>query len=289
MIVNVSAGGSVDAIARILAAELSTRLGQPFVVDNKAGAEGNIAAMYVKRAKPDGYTLFVTSSSTMNINVLRFKNLGFDPQKDFVPIVQTANVNFALLVQPSLHVSTLAEFIQLAKSKPGQLNYGSFGAAGQLVTEIFNQAAGIEAHNIPYKGMAPAINDLVGGQLDYMFDSGTGVPQVKAGKLVALAVVGPRRLKALPDVDVLPHLGIKGAEAAVAWHGIFAPAGTPPAVVQKLNEQVREIMQMPSVRERIEALGVEPVSGTPEELAKRLGVEIQAFAPLVKKLNLTAE
>jgi tripartite-type tricarboxylate transporter receptor subunit TctC len=291
IIVSVSAGGSIDTIARTLAEELAKSLGQPVIVENRPGANGNLAAQAVARAAPDGYTLLATGGSTLNLNPHLYKKLPFDPLQSFVPITMTARTNLILVVHPKLKVDTVEAFVKLAKSQPGKLNYGSAGNGSLLhiAGELFNDGAGVDTNHVPYKGLAPAVNDLLAGQIDFMFDSATTVPHIKSGKLTALAVVGPNRLAALPEVRVLSTYGIKGVEVASGWHGLFAPAGTPPDVVAKLNAESVKVLTLPKVKERISALGAEPASSSSAELAKRLASDLERLGPIVKKTGATLD
>jgi tripartite-type tricarboxylate transporter receptor subunit TctC len=291
IIVSVSAGGSIDTIARMLAEELAKGIGQPVIVENRPGANGNLAAQAVARAAPDGYTLLATGGSTLNLNPHLYKQLPFDPVKSFVPITVTARTNLILVVHPKLKVDTVEAFVALAKSQPGKLNYGSAGNGSLLhiAGELFNAAAGVDTRHVPYKGLAPAVNDLLAGQIDFMFDSATTVPHIRSGKVKALAVVGPNRLAALPDLKVLSAYGIKGVELASGWHGLFAPAGTPPDIVAKLNAESVKVLSLPKVKERISALGAEPASSSSAELARRLAADIERLGPIVRRTGATLD
>ena len=291
IIVSVSAGGSIDTIARTLAEELAKSLGQPVIVENRPGANGNLAAAAVARAAPDGYTLLATGGSTLNLNPHLYKQLPFDPLKSFVPITMTARTNLILVVHPKLKVDTVEAFVALAKSQPGKLNYGSAGNGSLLhiAGELFNDAAGVDTNHVPYKGLAPAVNDLLAGQIDFMFDSATTVPHIKSGKLKGLAVVGPNRLAALPELKILSAHGIKGMEVASGWHGLFAPAGTPPEIVARLNAEAVKVLAMPKIKERISALGAEPASSSSAELSKRLAADIDRLGPIVKKTGASLD
>ena len=291
IIVTVSAGGSIDTIARTIAEELARSLGQPVIVENRPGANGNLAASAVARAAPDGHTLLATGGSTLNLNPHLYKQLPFDPLKSFVPITMTARTNLILVVHPKLKVDTVEAFVALAKAQPGKLNYGSAGNGSLLhiAGELFNDAAGVDTNHVPYKGLAPAVNDLLAGQIDFMFDSATTVPHIKAGKLKGLAVVGPNRLAALPELKVLSAHGIKGMEVASGWHGLFAPAGTPPEIVARLNAETVKVLAMAKVRKRISALGAEPVSSSSAELSKRLASDIERLGPIVRKTGATLD
>ncbi len=285
IVVTVSAGGSIDMIARSIGEALSQKTGQPVVIENKPGANGNIAAAAVARAAPDGYTLMVTGGSTLNLNPFLYASLPFDPVKSFVPVTLTARTNFILVVNPRLGVDTVEAFVALAKAKPKTLNYGSAGSGSliQIATELFNTVAGIETNHVPYKGLAPAVNDLLAGQIDFMFDSATTMNHIQAGRLKALAVIGPNRLPALPQIETLAEHGIKGVEVASGWHGMFAPAGTPRDVIDKLSAVLQPILASAEIKERVVALGAEPASSTPDGLAKILATDLERLGPIVKK------
>jgi tripartite-type tricarboxylate transporter receptor subunit TctC len=291
IVVSVSAGGSIDTIARAYGEALQQKLGQPVVVDNKAGANGNIAAAAVAHAAPDGYTLLATGGSTLNLNPFLYKSLPFDPVKSFTPVALTARTNFILVVHPKLGVDTVQAFIALAKAKPKTLNYGSAGSGSliQIASELFNTTVGIETNHVPYKGLAPAVNDLLAGQIDYMFDSATTMSHIQAGRLKALAVIGPNRLPALPDVKTLAELGIVGVDAASGWHGLFAPAGTPAEIIDKLGAALKDILAQPDMRERVIALGAEPAFSTPDELRKKLADDLVRLGPIVKATGATLD
>ena len=285
IVVTVSAGGSIDTIARSIGEALSQKTGQPVVIENKPGANGNIAAAAVARAAPDGYTLMVTGGSTLNLNPFLYNALPFDPVKSFAPVSLTARTNFILVVNPKLGVDTVEAFVALAKAKPKTLNYGSAGSGSliQIATELFNTVAGVETNHVPYKGLAPAVNDLLAGQIDFMFDSATTMNHIQAGRLKALAVIGPNRLPALPQIETLAEHGIKGVDVASGWHALFAPAGTPRDVIDRLNATLQPILASTEIKERIVALGAEPATSTPDELAKILATDLERLAPIVKR------
>ena len=211
--------------------------------------------------------------------------------KSFAPVALTARTNFILVVHPKLGVDTVQAFIALAKAKPKTLNYGSAGSGSliQIASELFNTTVGIETNHVPYKGLAPAVNDLLAGQIDYMFDSATTMSHIQAGRLKALAVIGPNRLPALPDVKTLAELGIVGVDAASGWHGLFAPAGTPAEIVDKLGAALKDILAEPAMRERVIALGAEPAFSTPDELAKKLADDLARLGPIVKATGATLD
>src|SRR5476651_2040407 len=272
IVVTVSAGGSIDTIARSIGEALSQKTGQPVVIENKPGANGNIAAAAVARAAPDGYTLMVTGGSTLNLNPFLYNALPFDPVKSFAPVSLTARTNFILVVNPKLGVDTVEAFVALAKAHPRTLNYGSAGSGSliQIATELFNTTTGIETNHVPYKGLAPAVNDLLAGQIDFMFDSATTMSHIQAGRLKALAVIGPNPLPALPELKPLSAYGIMGVDVASGWHALFAPAGTPPEIIDRLNAALQPILASTALKERIISLGAEPASSTPEQLARIL-------------------
>ena len=291
IVVSVSAGGSIDTIARAYGEALSQQFGQPVVIDNKPGANGNIAAAAVAHAAPDGYTLLATGGSTLNLNPFLYKSLPFDPIKNFAPVALTARTNFILVVHPKLGVDTVEAFIALAKARPRALNYGSAGSGSliQIASELFNSTVGIETNHVPYKGLAPAVNDLLAGQIDYMFDSATTMSHIQAGRLRALAVIGPNRLPALPEIKTLAEHGIEGVDAASGWHALFAPAGTSADVIDRLNAALLPILKSPAMRERVIALGAEPASSTPGELGKILASDLVRLEPIVKRTGASLD
>jgi len=291
MIVTVPAGGSIDVMGRLIAAELAKSIGQPVVVENKPGAGGNIAAEFVAKAPPDGHTMMITSSSTLAINPHVYKNLPFDPEKSFAPVVTTGRLNMLLAVHPSHNVSNLQEFAALMKSRPGGLSFGSsgLGTLPHLAGELLALRVGAKANHVPYKGLPAAMNDLIAGRIDFMFDSANAVPQVKAGKLDALAVVGPNRLSPLPEVGTFRELGVRGMEAAAGWYGIFVPGGTPAAVVDRLNADIVKILEMPTTKDKLTTIGLEPASSTSRELAAALKGDLEQFRSLIQQLNLNLQ
>jgi tripartite-type tricarboxylate transporter receptor subunit TctC len=291
IVVSVSAGGSIDTIARALGEALSQSLGQPVVIENRPGANGNIAAATVARAAPDGYTLLATGGSTLNLNPFLYRDLPFDPLKSFVPITLTARTNFILVVHPKLGVDSVEAFVALAKAHPRTLNYGSAGSGSliHIATELFNTTAGIETNHVPYKGLAPAVNDLLAGQIDFMFDSATTMSHIQAGRLKALAVIGPNRLPALPDLKTLAEHGIAGVEVASGWHGLFAPAGTPADIIDRLAAALQPILASAALKERIVSLGAEPAASTSEQLAKILANDLERLQPIVKRTGASLD
>ena len=291
IIVSVSAGGSIDTIARAYGEALSQSTGQPVIIENRPGANGNIAAAAVARAAPDGYTLLATCGSTLNLNPFLYRELPFDPVKSFTPVSLTARTNFILVVNPKLGVDSVEAFVALAKAHPKTLNYGSAGSGSliQIATELFNTTTGIETNHVPYKGLAPAVNDLLAGQIDFMFDSATTMSHIQAGRLKALAVIGPNPLPALPDLKPLSAFGIMGVDVASGWHALFAPAGTPPEIIERLNAALQPILASPALKERIISLGAEPASSTPDQLARILANDLERLQPIVKRTGASLD
>jgi tripartite-type tricarboxylate transporter receptor subunit TctC len=285
------AGGSIDAVARIVASELTDALGKPVIVETKPGAGGNIAAGFVAKADPDGHTLLISASSTLAINPHIYRSLPFDPDASFAPIIMPAAQNLILVVHPKLQVSSVPQLIALLKAQPGKLNYASGGTGNlqHLGGEIFNFQTGTRANHIPYKGAAPALTDMLAGQTDYMFDSSTSIPHVKAGKLIALAVVGPGKVAELPQVATFRELGMPWMEAARGYYVIAAPAGTPAAIVQQLNGQIAAALRKPANAAKISAQGLDPVTSTPQELGAALREDRARFAEVVKKAAIAPQ
>ena len=291
IIVSVSAGGSIDTIARSYGEALSQSTGQPVIIENRPGANGNIAAAAVARAAPDGYTLLATGGSTLNLNPFLYRELPFDPVKSFTPVTLTARTNFILVVNPKLGVDSVEAFVALAKAHPKTLNYGSAGSGSliQIATELFNTTAGIETNHVPYKGLAPAVNDLLAGQIDFMFNSATTMSHIQAGRLKALAVIGPNPLPALPELKPLSAYGIMGVDVASGWHALFAPAGTPPEIIDRLNAALQPILASAALKERIISLGAEPASSTPDQLARILANDLERLQPIVKRTGASLD
>lgn len=289
IVVPYAAGGGADGNARLLAQAMGTSLGQTMVIENKPGASGIIAAQSVVQSPADGYTLlFDTFPYAVNA-VLR--KLPFDPVKDLVPVSQAINMPNLLVVPASAPYRTLKELVDFAKAHPGQLNYASYGAGGtaHLAAELLRREAGIDWVHVPYKGGAPAITDLLAGQVSaYFANPVSGLSYVKAGRLRALATTGQQRMAALPDVPTFKESGYPSFEV-LEWNGFFAPAGTPPAIVEQLSQAVREATRTPDVQQRLAALGIEPVGSTPKEFGNFLQGQISRWGALVKAANITVE
>jgi tripartite-type tricarboxylate transporter receptor subunit TctC len=278
------AGGPLDTVARLTAQKVSADLGQPIVVENKPGAGGNIGAEFVARSAPDGYTLLLGAVATHAINPTLYPAIPYDAERDFVPVTQLASTPNVLTVNPSLPVHTVREFIDYAKAHPGTLNFGSgsTGSAGHLAGELFKRMAGIEMTHVPYKGAAPAMQDLIAGQVQLMFDNlASALTQIKAGKVRALAVTTAKRTPLAPDLPTIAESGLPGFDINT-WFGLFVPAKTPPAIVQRLHDEFVKALALPDVREKMLALGAEPVRSTPAQFAAYVKSEAGKYAKLVQ-------
>jgi len=276
-------GGATDAAARLVAVKMSEHWGQPVVVDNRAGAGGNVGSDLVAKAPADGYTLVMGVTGSHAINTSLYSRMPYDPVADFVAISQVAVVPNVLVVHPSVPVKNLAELVALAKKEPGKLNYASLGngTAAHLGMEMLKAEAGVDITHVPYKGSAPAVSDLLAGQVQMMVDGlPSALPHVKAGKLRAIALTSLRRSPSLPDLPTIAE-SYPGFYAD-AWSGLFAPKGTPQPVVDKLSAEVQRILKLPEVREKLAALGAEPVGSTQAEFAAHVKKEIEKWAKVVK-------
>ncbi|MDB5808874.1 MAG: bug [Betaproteobacteria bacterium] len=278
------AGGPLDIVARAIGQDLNKAWSQPVIIDNRPGAGGNIGAEVVARSPADGYTILMGAVSTHAINPTLYSKIAYDPIKDFAPITLITSVPNVLVVHPSVPVKTVKDLIALAKSKPGQLNFasGSTGSAGHLAGELFNSMAGVQMTHIPYKGAAPAVIDLIAGQVSLMFDNlASALPNIKASRVRAVAVTTLKRSPLVPDLPTISESGLRGFDVST-WFGIFAPAGTPPEVVIKLNAEVVRILHTSEMRERLATLGAEPVGNKPEEFAAFVKSEIPKYAKVIK-------
>ncbi len=284
IVIGFPAGGPLDQHARLLSDKLQGVLGQPVLIDYKAGAGGTVGAQEVMKAAPDGYTIMLANTGVMVINPALYGKLPYATLKDFVPIARTAMQPLALLVNPKVPVNTLDEFVQYTRTRPGQINYGSAGNGGisHLVPEMFKTATGLFMVHIPYRGSAPAFTDLMGGQVQFMAES---IPQAagyhKQGKVRALAVTSRERNAALPDVPTVIESGIKNFEV-VGFYGFLAPAGTPKEVTGKLSDALRQVMAMPDIRSRMITQGADPAFLGADEFARFLAVEMPRWADAVK-------
>jgi tripartite-type tricarboxylate transporter receptor subunit TctC len=291
LVVPFPAGGPTDMVARPLAEFLGKRLGQQIIVDNRGGAGGAIGAEVVAKAPADGYTLLMATVGTHAINATLYKKLGYDPVKDFTPISLVAAAPVALVVNPSVPVSSVADLIALAKARPGTLNFGTAGngTPGHLTGEMFRAATGTDIKHVPYKGSAPAISDLLGGQIQLMFDPLQSVlPQVRAGRLKLLAVSSKARSPAAPDVPTFAESGLKDFEAT-AWWGVFGPANLPPAIATQLNEAINAVVRTEGFRALLVPQGVTVSSDTRAEFAQFQQHELVKWGKAVRESGASVD
>jgi len=284
------AGGSGDAVIRVVFEKVSAALGQPFIAETRTGAGGSIGTESVAKSPPDGYTLLLGTASTFGTNSATMPKLAYDAVRDFTPVVMMASTPYLLLVHPSVPASTAKELVAHAKANPGKLNYGSFGngSSNQLAYELFKQMAGIEVVHVPYKGGAPLITALLGGEIQSSLDVyATANPHIKAGKFKLLGVASAKRFSLLPETPTLTEQGY--AVEGGTFFAILGPAKMPRNVVDTLNREINRALQMPDVRERLTALGTEIAGGTPEALAATISKEVQKWSKLVKDRNLKFE
>ncbi len=284
-IVPFAPGGSTDILGRIVAEKLSVALGQPVVVENKPGAGGGLGADFTAKAAPDGYTIMGGTISTHAINASLYSNLPYDPVKDFVAVTLLARVPNMLVINPDVPAKTVAELLALMRANPNKYTFASAGngTSQHLSGELFKSMAGVQMQHIPYKGSPPALQDVVGGQVTMTFDNiTTAWPLAKGGKLRALAVTTAKRSAIAPEIPTLAEAGLVGFEVG-SWQGVFAPAGTPPEIVKRLNAEIVKILNMPDVKEKLFALGAEPVGDTPEQFAAFVKSEVAKWSDVVKK------
>ena len=288
-------GGATDTLCRLLAQKLSDSLGQPVTVDNRPGASGNIGHELAMKAAPDGYTLLLTNSSTMTTNPHLFKRLPFEPLTDFAPISLVATAGQVLVVHPSVPVSSVAELVTLAKTRPGQLNFGSGGKGIQshISGEMFRSMTGVNIVHVPYKGTVQAVTDLVAGQVQLVFaDMVPAMPHIKSGRLRPLAVTIAQRSPALPDVPTMIEAGVPGYNATV-WWAVALPrgsqAGPQPELVQRLNAELGRIIALPEVQERYASLGMTPMHSTPQSVTELIRADTQRLGPILKAAGVEPE
>ncbi|MGE0751431.1 MAG: Bug family tripartite tricarboxylate transporter substrate binding protein [Variibacter sp.] len=284
-----SPGGVTDVVARLISDKLSAQIGQPVIVENKPGASGVIGTEFVAKSPPDGYTLVVVTASTHAMGPSVTPTSAYDPVKDFAPVIQVTNAPTIMVVPPSFPAKTVAEFVAFAKEKPGQLNFASYGngSAAHLAAELFMQATGTRMVHVTYKGSAPAIVDLIANRVQVFFDSiPSSLPHVRSGSLKALAVTGAERTPAAPDVPTIAET-YPGFQVTV-WQGLAAPAGTPPAIVKRLYDEVAKVMAMPDIKAKLIDLGADPVSASPEDFAEHIRRENEKWRQLVKAANINA-
>jgi len=288
LIVPFAAGGAADSVARIIGKRVGDALGQTFVIEDRGGGGGIIGTELVKNADADGYTLLLGQSGPISINPGIYPKLSYDPEKDFVPITMTTSYPYIVVVNPSLGVKTLQELVALAKSRPGQLNYGTagVGASNHLVTELFDSRAGIKMTHIPYRGTSPAVADLIAGQVQVVFaDPVSALSQVNAGSLIAIAVTSKERAPVAPDVPTISESGYPGFDA-IAWHGIMAPAGTPPAIVGRLNTEIVKALKDPQTAKLIEAQSIQVVGNSSEAFAGFIKQDIAVWKDVARQAKV---
>jgi tripartite-type tricarboxylate transporter receptor subunit TctC len=291
LVVPTAPGGSTDFTARLIAEPLSRALGQPVVVDNKPGASGNIGNQIVARAKPDGYTLLVAYSGYQVANPHLFKQAGWDPIKDFVPVAMLTRAPQVIAGSPKLPANTLPELIAYAKANPGKLNYASSGNGSiqHIAGELLKQLTGTQMTHVPYKGSGPAVQDLMGGTVDLFITTPAGVTsQIQSGRVKGFAVTSPKRLAALPNVPTVTESGLKGYELD-SWFALYAPAGTPPEIVALLNAQVNKILQTADLQKKAEEQGTDVQTMTPQQLGDFTRAELDRWGKVIKSGGITAE
>ncbi len=284
------AGGPTDIQGRLLGEKLAQRLGQQFIIDNRGGAGGNIGMEIVAKAPPDGYTLVIATVGTWAVNPHLYK-LPYDVLKDFSPIIQVSTSPAVLVVHPSVPAKNVKELVALAKSKPGQLNYGSSGVGGlgHISGALFSLMTGTKMVHIPYKSSAPSLTDLIAGQIEVLFNNAIStVPHIKSGKARALAVTSIKRTQALPDLPTIDEAGVKGYDNS-SWSAVAAPAGTPKEIIARLNGELNQILKLPDIQEKSAAGGAAIIGGTPEQFAAYLKSEVTKFARVVKEAKITAQ
>jgi tripartite-type tricarboxylate transporter receptor subunit TctC len=290
IVVNFPPGGAADQLARAIGVPLQEALGQPVVVENRAGANGNIGGEVVAKSPPDGYTLLMSSGGMVSVNPHIYPRMSFDPAKDLAPVASAARVLVFLVSKPSIPANNVKEFMAYVKANPGKLSYGSpgTGSSPHLAGEMFKSQAGLYAVHVPYRGAAPALQDLLAGQLDFYFDPGIGLQHVKAGRLKLLAVGSPKRSPMFPDVPTLDEAGLKGFDADTVF-GFYAPAGTPAEVVARLNREINRILGTQAVTDRILAMGGEALPLTPAQFGAKATEDSRRFSAIIKERKILAD
>ena len=291
LVITYPPGGNTDLVGRALALKLGEFMGQQVVVDNRGGAGGVLGSMITAQSAPDGYTIMLGTSAGMVINPLLSRKLTYDPVRDFAPVSMVVIVPQLLVINPQLPVKNVRELIAFAKAKPGYLNAGSSGVGtpNHFGTELLKWLAGVDIVHVPYKGGAPALTDLLGGQIQMAFSSVPAVlPHIKAGRLVALGVGSAKRSPALPNIPTIAEAGVPGYEYTT-WYGVFAPAKTPRTLIARLNAEIVKAMETPDIKDRFTALGGDPDPGTPEELRAYMANESAKWAKIIKAANIRIE
>lgn len=284
-------GSATDNVSRVLSGKLGERLGQPFIIEARPGAGGTIGTEAAARSPADGYTLFMANNSTHGANPAVYRKLPYDAVKDFAPIIFIAATPYVLTVHPSLPVKSVKALIALAKTRPGELNYGSAGngSTHHLSGELLKTMAGINMVHVPYKGTTPALTGLLSGEVSVMFFTVVGIqPHVKSGKARGLAVTTPKRSRMMPDLPTMAEAGLPGFEVT-SWFGLLAPAGTPGAIVSRLNAETAKVMALPEVTSALNKLGFDVMGGTPEQFADHIKREVEKFTKLAKATGIKAE
>jgi tripartite-type tricarboxylate transporter receptor subunit TctC len=283
-------GGGTDILGRIISERLAASLGQPVVIENRGGAGGNVGAEAAAKSAPDGYTIVLVAPS-LAISPSLYSKLSYDPVRDFAPVSLVATVPNVMVTSPSIPAWTLTEFIALAKSKPGAMNFGSGGSgtSNHLAGELFNIVAGVKLVHVPYKGVNLAMNDVLSGQIHLVvIGVPAPAPHIRAGRLRALAVIAPRRSAALPEVPTVAEAGLPNFEVTT-WYGVLAPAGTPRPIITRLNAELVHVMHAPELKERLAAMATDPVTSTPEEFADYIKREIAKWGEVVREAGLKAD
>jgi tripartite-type tricarboxylate transporter receptor subunit TctC len=290
IVVPFPAGGPTDVLTRVLAEKLGTQLGQPVVVENKPGAGGSIGADFVAKSAADGYTLVMATTSTHSIGPYLGK-LAYDPVKDFTPIVWVGNATNILVVSPQLPVSNVKELIELARKDPGKLNYATsgIGTISHLTTELFASMAGVKLNHVPYKGTQQSIPDIISGQVAILFDNVmTSQPNIKAGKVKGLAISSPARSPLAPELPTIAEAGLPGFQS-LTWFGLLGPAGTPRAVVERVNAEMNKALALPDIQARFAQMGFEPAGGTANDFAQAIQRDSQKWSKVIKDAGVKAE
>jgi len=288
LVVTVPPGGAADIIARIIGAKLADALGQPVVINNRGGAGGTTAAAQVAKADPDGYTLLLNTIATHGIGPHIYANLGYDPVKDFSPVILIAKLPLIMAVNAEVPAKTVADVIALAKAKPGQLTFSSSGSGGapHLAGEMFKHQTGTDVQHIPYRGSGPAVIDLIAGRITMMFDATPSLlPYIQDGKLRPIAAASPQRHRLLPDVPSFAEVGYPGIDIAL-WYGVAAPGGTPAPIVQRLNAELAKIVQMPDIRKNLSEQGADLQGGSVEDFVAFIHNEMARWGVVVKQAGI---
>jgi len=290
IVVNFAPGGAADQLARLIAPPLQEALGQPVVVENKGGAGGNLGAEVVVKSPADGYTFLMASGGTVSTNPHLYQKMSFDPAKDLVPVASVARVPFYLVVRADSPVKDFKGLIADLKAHPGQRSFGSpgNGSSPHLAAEMMKSVTGTFAVHVPYRGAAPALTDLLGGQINYLFDPGIALQHVKTGKLRMLAVASPHRAPQVPDVPTLDELGLKGFDADAVF-GLYAPTGTPQAVIDRVNAEVNRVLNLPATKERIVAIGNVALPLTPAEFGRKGTEDFKRFGKLIRERGIRVD